>query len=327
MARLIVPQRSLGMQNRRLVTDANGAPCCCGANCCGFAGSCIRTPIRTCENPDLLCPEGRNATYYRMTVVSSWVYLFESDSRVSRGARRYRFTRSVATGATVRAVYCKSSNRYQPPFLMSAVIEGALFEQTYTLTDEPDQNRFIEQSTDFAAIGTASGLSTAQLPVVSGEYQLGQTTFAGAGSILGGGNDQRYPVAFNYIYPEYIYSRPYGMSFWTLFWNPCTNTNVVRRSGFWLNGVVEKSLDEEQVFNDSCNSGSVTYNMTDDATWTFRVSPETRDARVRSSIRYTANWTRDWCFCNAGPTELTPQLPPLAPSETVVRQRSALEML
>lgn len=143
MPKLIMRDRQLGVVARQLVTDANGAPCCCGGVCCPAEAPCLPTPYVRCDAGGLMafgnCPQNRG---YRMRVTSSWRSLLRrrvSNTIILENGRPRQVNELVQAAQfalTATADYCVSSDPAGTENQIARLIgntmrlEGATFQST-----------------------------------------------------------------------------------------------------------------------------------------------------------------------------------------------------
>ena len=291
MPKLILRDRQLGVVSRQLVTDAGGAPCCCGGVCCPADAPCLQTPIFACNAGGLIvsvsCAQNRG---YRMRVSTSWRSLKRETYTDVRG----RPVVSVAQfGISASAQYCVSSDPAGGENAIARLIpdtmrlEGATF-QSATVSGQ-SVFEFVASGSVLIPTGPAN---SDQLPVVNQEgpgrpavVELLLATTLGfnypilgrGGGATGTGTSPFFPV------------RP----------TPCTLAYV------WpvdpLNR--DRRAQEQYTFADACDAGRFTWSGTaEQRRW--RLDPT---GLLTFSAELETTWTREYCRCGGGggPTDLT----------------------
>lgn len=166
MAKLIAPDRKFGIRNRRIITDANGAPCCCGpgeSNCCtGINPSeqCQYVTVTT-GSQSAPCNTYRMRRYGTVDVTYELLMRHSNDT-LSGGSIEKRV---ISVGLLCRQSFCYDQSRFgyfYGPSNIDSQIEGAYYDQLdfrYT-TGGGFQDEYV-------AIGQGVGYTIRDLPLVA----------------------------------------------------------------------------------------------------------------------------------------------------------------
>lgn len=296
MPKLIMRDRQLGVVARQLVTDANGAPCCCGGVCCPAEAPCLPLPYRRCGAGGILvqdnCPPSRG---YRMRVTSTWrsLYRFRQANVIIRDENgRQRLVNELVQTAqfalTATADYCVSSDpsdnavHRQIPNTMR--LEGATFQSVTT-----DGASFYE----YAAAGEV-------LIATLGEgFDVARSDLLPVITDSGRGRPVQVALLFGNAGGMPIYSQG-GVGGATI--SGTIEQSSVSRPTCTATIAWSRYTTEQYRWEDACTGGRFTWSTTTEALPASFPNVAVTD--------YTANlestWTREFCPCGGGgPTELT----------------------
>lgn len=287
MPRLILRDRQLGVVARQLVTDANGAPCCCGGVCCPAEAPCLPTPYMRCnQGGDIVqatCPENRG---YRLKVQATWRSLETTrvgPVYISEGGRPRlvnQLVRVAQFGLTATADYCVSSNPAENTVARlidgTMRLNGATFQNT---TADGDSIFEFAASGDVAIVGNTC--RSDQLPVIN---QAGASTPVVV-ELLRNGIVQQPNAYVGGLYPI-------GAAY------SATNAaldNLTQIRTRCVETIVRGAITTQYNFADACTGGRFAWN-----TSSVRAlgSPS---SFPRPITDYTATlettWTREYCPC------------------------------
>jgi hypothetical protein len=296
MPKLIMRDRQLGVVARQLVTDANGAPCCCGGVCCPAEAPCLPTPYVRCDAGGLMafgnCPQNRG---YRMRVTSSWRSLLRR--RVSniiiiengRPRQVNELVQAAQFAMTATADYCVSSDPAGTENQIARLIGGTMRLEGATFqTTTADGDSIFELAAAGEVLIPQGPATSDLLPVVN---QAG---------------NQR-PVVVELLRPV-VPAAPFLYPIGAAGGN--ADVSGTRTGPLLIPGTTpcasstryDRWTSDQYRYEDACSGGRFTWSTVTEAL-------PGRFPNV-SVTDYTANlestWTREFCPCGGGgPTELT----------------------
>lgn len=338
MAKLVAPQRSFGVQNRRLVTDDGGAQCCCGPNCCRYV-----SPSSPCEYANqsngqswpadigeyqecAQCIRFRRLSTGTMHLTVRYLHLLQESTSGGAGGS---FSRgSIAVGLVGRKSVCYTRDGAE--VIGTCYLEGALYDQL----ESYDARTGRRYSRDYVRAGTTNEgtrvdveCTTANLPLIT------RSPENWGGDVYLFQRSEYIPsITNNPIHARwyrFTSAGPWASSNPVFIRNHCicTHSGTNTFCPFTGNGAGEGSYlaSGTATISDNGISGSLSIRSTLSQDCFYR-STGVRTV-AESLIEYDCEWIRQPCRCAGGPTEFAPvSLPPLPAAPTVTRM-SALEML
>ena len=303
MPKLIMRDRQLGVVARQLVTDANGAPCCCGGVCCPETAPCLPTPYLACNAGGLIvratCPANRG---YRMRATSSWQSLLRTrqtnvvitDPATGRQRLVGELVSVIQFGLTATADYCVSSDPGGAENEIARLISGTMQLQGATFqTVTADGGSMVEYVASGQIIIPEGPAATSDLlPVVNeaDRYRPVVVELLRPGLGIVGVGSLHYPVSAA------------GGNGGTFNTSPSPNLSMAPGlcSRTWA---PNRWTTEQHRYEDACIGGRLIWST---ATENAPGSPGFSLAVVNYTASLDSTWTREYCGCGGGgPTELT----------------------
>lgn len=297
MPKLILRDRQLGVVARQLVTDANGAPCCCGGVCCPADAPCRPLPYVRCGAGGILvqdnCPPSRG---YRMRVTSTWrsLYRFRQTNVIIRdqdGRQRLvnELVQTAQFALTATADYCVSSDpgengaARQIPNTMR--LEGATF-QSVTTDGTSYYEYFAAGEVLIATLGQGEDVARSDLLPVINDSGRGRPVVVALLSSAGG-----------FGYPIHAQGGAGGATI-----GGTINQSSVSRPICTATIAWSRYTTEQYRWEDACTGGRFAWSTVTEA----YPAPFPNVAVTDYTANLETTWTREFCPCGGGgPTELT----------------------
>jgi hypothetical protein len=296
MPKLIMRDRQLGIVARQLVTDANGAPCCCGGVCCPAEAPCLPTPYVRCDAGGLMafdnCPQNRG---YRMRVTSSWRSLLRrrQTNIVIRENGQPRLVNELVQAAqfalTATADYCVSSDPAGTENQIARLIVGTMRLEGATFQNVTADGGSIFELAAAGEVLIPQGPATSDLlPVVNQAGNLPPVVV----ELLRGA-----------VLPDAPFLYPIGASGGNA-GQPGTRSGPSLIPGTTpcaSSTRYDRWTSDQYRFEDACSGGRFTWSTVTEALPGQFPSVSVTD--YTASLETT--WAREFCPCGGGPTELT----------------------
>lgn len=304
MRALISTDRRLGVVDRQLVTDAGGAPCCCGGSgCCALELPCQPYLIVGCVGNVLTPATCPRVTSYRYNISTEFRFDQIRVSKWSRPPTRYGEVppRITIVRRTQIAFVASYSKCYVPGDTLAAMpgdpvtIEGVQFESV-TENGQSAMEYFAGGSVVGTTGAFTTGVSTDAFEVFNYESDIETDRTSPFYGIRKYGPTTVYPFVGqfgDYNYP--IHPWRSGSRFE---WEPTPGQNPVisnGRIGSACSGRFTSPNSGGYTYSDRCEGGSFDYDLDQRLVNVFDGS-QTRNIR----ITYRTTWTRSTCPCGGG---------------------------